>query len=136
MADFYAIVAEYRDVALLEKRGSKRAVWQGQEYLTDGMCYVPWTEGDEHGAFAFNSEREAKVFIDAVLDEPGQIQSKSLNDITFENLLTYRDVYQLLYGKPLVGKPPMYAFNGQAGVFVHIEGVAQDGQHRHGGLNG
>ena len=123
--DFYCIIAEYRNVALLEKRGDKRSVWQGKEYFTDGHVYVPWTNGIDRGAYVLDSELEAKTFIDGFSD----------NNNTDKTLLGYKVVHELLSGKPFVGPTPNYIFDKKSGVFVFIRDVAGDGQHQHGGLN-
>ena len=40
MIDGWAPVAEYKSVCLLEKGGTKRAVWKRREYATDGYIYL------------------------------------------------------------------------------------------------
>lgn len=123
--DFYCIIAEYRGAAVLEKRGEKRAVWQGKEYLTDGHVYIPWTNCKDRGAYVLNSELEAKIFIDGFID----------NNNTDKTLLGYKETHELLCGNPFEGPTPVYIFDEKSRVFVLIRDVAGDGQHRHGGLN-
>ena len=126
---YFAPVAEYRNVAVLEKRGDKRAVWQGQEYLTDGKAYVAYRDAatDVRGAFGFESEGDAKTFIDVFHDTPDTIDPNFL-----KRLLNYKEVYEALHNTPYIGEVPMYIFNESEGVFVRANG-ARDGQHRHGG---
>jgi hypothetical protein len=40
MTDEFAPVAEYRNVAIMEQKGTKRSVWKGKEYKTDGFLYL------------------------------------------------------------------------------------------------
>jgi len=129
--EYFAIVAEYRNVAVLEKRGDVRAVWQGQEYLTDGGAYIGWhdAEANEYGAYRMESESDVKEFIDAWHDSPENFNPEYLK----RRLLTYKDVYQHLHRQPHQGKVPEYVFDAKAGVFVRVNG-ARDGQHRHQGL--
>ena len=124
----YAIVAEYRGVAILERRGDKRAVWQGQEYFTDGRSYVAWRHDNRMGSFAFADERDTKSFIDAIKDFPETIPEEYKRV-----LMNYREMYQTLMRKSLRGEVPQYVFDETAGVFIMMNGV-RDGQHRHKGL--
>lgn len=129
--EYYAIVAEYRGVAVLEKRGDKRAVWQGQEYFTDGHSYIGWYDAsnNEYGAYRMECESDVRDFIDAWCDHPDNFNE----DYKSRVLLDYRSVYKSLYKKPFEGEVPQYVFDDQAGVFVRVNG-ARDGQHRHKGL--
>jgi hypothetical protein len=125
-AAYYAIVAEYRHVALLEKRGDKPTYWEGTEYFTDGKIYVSWLDENENkGAYAFGNERDVKAFIDIYTDKPEEIESQYR-----KKLLNYEEVYKYLYMRPHVGKVPTYVFDEVAGVFVQVN-VLPDGQHRH-----
>jgi hypothetical protein len=128
---YFAIVAEYRGVAVLEKRGDQRAVWQGQEYFTDGHAYIGWRDdaADEYGAYRMECEGDVKAFIDAWHDDPDNFGEEYRKRL----LLSYRDVYQSLHKKPFVGEVPQYVFDSVQGVFVRVNG-ARDGQHRHQGL--
>lgn len=127
---YFAPVAEYRNVCVLEKRGEKRAVWQGQEYLTDGKAYVAYRDEatDVRGAFGFENEGDAKIFIDVFHDAPDTIDPKF-----HKRLLNYKEVYEALHHTPYIGEVPTYIFSEADGVFVRAKG-APDGQHRHGGL--
>ena len=51
MNETFAPVAEYREIAILEKEGEHRAVWYGHEYKTDGYAYLfqkPADDGVPH----------------------------------------------------------------------------------------
>lgn len=118
MAENHVIVAEYRDIPLLGKHSDRRR-------------YIVWKDNSErdvlnseHGVLTFNNDREAKEFVDDFFDVPNPLRK----------LVAYSDAYQFLYGKLPVNKPPIYFFNEQSGMF-EIANYAQDGQHRHGGLN-
>ncbi len=68
MNDF-APVAEYRGVAILERTGTVRAVWNGSEYRTDGKVYV-WFQTEEPaqvGMIEFPTERDVKEVLDVAL---------------------------------------------------------------------
>jgi len=58
--EYYAIVAEYRGFAVLEKRGDKRAVWEGQEYFTDGHAYIAWQD-DAAGEYGGHTNCSVKA---------------------------------------------------------------------------
>lgn len=130
MADklgYYAIVAEYRDVAILEKRGDKRAVWKGKEYFTDGLAYIAYDGGgDDRGLLGLENELQVKQFIDAFRDHHHELPEHFRKP-----LMTYKQVWQYLYKRPFRGTVPLYVFDEMQGVFTRIDGV-RDGQHRHG----
>lgn len=128
MSDKYAIVAEYRSVALLEKAGTVSRFWQGKEYFTDGKTYLFFKTdtAERMGLWAFHNERDAKVFIDSYHDE-------EIPDSFQKPLLNYKEMYQVLHQKPHVGEVPVYIFNEETGVFTFFNGV-RDGQHRHKGI--
>jgi hypothetical protein len=68
--ELMAIVAEYRGVAIIERDGTKRAVWKGTEYRTDGLSYlmVPPHDGLV-GLVPFESEAKIKELLDMQLEE-------------------------------------------------------------------
>lgn len=130
MQDKYAIVAEYRGVALLEKAGDVRSVWNGKEYFTDGRTYVFFKSDDAEfmGLWSFDSERVAKAFIECYRDTPEELPADYQRP-----LLNYKQMYEVLHRKPYEGEPPIYAFNEEIGAFTLIDGI-RDGQHRHKGI--
>jgi hypothetical protein len=65
-----APVAEYRGVALVEKPGDKRTVWEGREYFTDGWIYL-MRRGPRRDVCEFiglPSEAVVKEFLDEQSD--------------------------------------------------------------------
>ena len=149
MSEFYAVVAEYRNVAILEKNGDKPRFWQGKQYFTDGLAhlFLMTPNKEEIQGIQFKSERDAKNFIDSVLDSPNSLHEHlqkiavTPHDFTMvpnfaeslkDSLMNYREAYQLIMRKPYKGKVPTYAFDEKSGAFVLVTGVA-DGQHRHKG---
>jgi hypothetical protein len=81
-------IAEYRGAVIIEREGNKKAVWQGQEYRTDGYVYLIFRPGttddffaeygggeeapettDGHLAFLpLSNERAAKELLDSIPD--------------------------------------------------------------------
>ena len=132
----FAIVAEYRNVAVLERAGDVRAVWEGQEYFTDGSTYIFLRAGK---AIAFGNEKQAKIFIDAVWDFPNELDQNmaqadvgDIAELLKSGMMDYREVYRAIMKKTFEGTVPTYVFDDKSGVFVLVRGVA-DGQHRHKG---
>jgi hypothetical protein len=72
-----APVAEYRGVAIIEKRGSVRAIWRGTEYLTDGLTYLMVKPQDDSvNLMGLPTELVCKQFLDErSSDELGQFCS-------------------------------------------------------------
>lgn len=118
----YAVVAEYKNIAILERKGDKPAIWQGHQYFTDGFIYIAWKKDGKMGTYSFGNERMAKHFIDDVT---------SHNDQESFGLQDYRQIYEYLYGYQLVGDPPTYQFDEVSGQFVV---AVNDGQYRHGNI--
>jgi hypothetical protein len=123
-ASYFAIVAEYRGSAVLEKRGDKRAVWAGQAYYTDGKAYIWFQGGETVMMLGLANESEAKQFIDAHCDHRA-----TLPDQYQGNLMGYRQAWEVLNKRRFEGEIPPYVFNEQAGIFTLTSGV-RDGQHR------
>lgn len=69
-AGAFSPVAEYRGATIAERRGAKRAVWNGIEYHTDGFIWLPLELPEhEHTSFLrFQTEGEAKKVIDHIKD--------------------------------------------------------------------
>lgn len=135
----FAIVAEYREVALLEKPGNVRSLWDGKERLTDGKTYIFFKSDDPDnlGLWQFNSERDAKSFIDVYRDNHSLLPDKSnpLTGVPIKSkpLLNYKQAYLKLCHRPWKGEVPKYIFNEELGAFTFFNGV-RDGQHRHKGI--
>jgi len=73
-----APVAEYRGVALIERPGNQRTVWEGREYYTDGRIYVMRRSPVEGYCelVGLPSEAIAKAFLDEQCEyELGQFYS-------------------------------------------------------------
>ena len=72
-----APVAEYKGVAIIEKRGSVRAVWRGIEYFTDGLTYLMVKPQDDSvNLMGLPNELVCKQFLDErSLDELRQFCS-------------------------------------------------------------
>lgn len=139
MNDF-APVAEYRGVAILERTGTVRAVWNGSEYRTDGKVYV-WFQTEEPaqvGMIEFPTERDVKEVLDVAL-----VGERLLNADTGNRyrLLSRGECIAILCrGDPAMmalalAQEPCRTWDEGAGVFVH-EGERppwlEDGPHRHG----
>jgi hypothetical protein len=87
----FSPVAEYRGVAILERRGDKRAAWMGKEYQTDGWCYVFARSGTKDIlTLGLPCEREAKEVIDALIAGPVEGMPP------VEDLLSYHQVLKVL----------------------------------------
>ncbi len=70
-----APVAEYRGIALVERRGEKRTVWRGVEYRTDGQVHLlkRSAANEKTEIWTLESEKAAKAVIDSMF-EPGSPQ--------------------------------------------------------------
>lgn len=66
----FAPVAEYRGIALVERRGEKRAVWRGVEYRVDGNIHLLKTTGSDETIeiWTLESEIAAKAVIDSIFE--------------------------------------------------------------------
>lgn len=75
-AHYLAPVAEYRGIALVERRGEKRAAWRGVEYRIDGHVYLLKRSGpdEELETWRLDSEKAAKAVTDSMF-EPGSPES-------------------------------------------------------------
>jgi len=130
MSEKYAIVAEYRNVAILERAGNVKSFWEGREYFTDGRTYIFFKaeSADLVGRWSFDNERDAKKFIDCARDFPDDVPEGFRN-----SALNYKEMYQVLHQKPHKGEVPVYIFNEKIGAFTFFDGV-RDGQHHHKGI--
>ncbi len=73
-----APVAEYRGVALIERPGDKRTVWEGREYFSDGCIYLMRRSGVKGMCelIGLSSEAIAKEVLDTRTEtERGQFFS-------------------------------------------------------------
>jgi len=69
-ANFFTPVAEYRGIALVERRGEKRAVWRGVEYRVDGNIHLLKPTGSDETLeiWTLESESAAKAVIDSMFE--------------------------------------------------------------------
>lgn len=69
-----APVAEYRGIALVERRGEKRAVWRGVEYRVDGNIHLLKRSGSDEALeiWTLESEKAAKAVIDSMFEPDSQ----------------------------------------------------------------
>jgi hypothetical protein len=136
---YYAPIIEYKGVCILEKRGHVRAVWNGQEYWTDGSVHL-FAEGAPGtiNILSVPTERDAKDLLDHALVGDRLLQ---LNPDTRLRLLSWEACVRLLCrddSKQLrnaLKREPCRRWDAVAQVFVREgdrPGFIRDGQHRHG----
>jgi hypothetical protein len=112
---YYAPVAEWLGVALLEKRGRKRASWRGQEYRTDGHIYLmaKHEPGSQRVGFF-------QVPIVAGLSCE-QLAKEGIENMTVaerSRLASWAEVWCVLEKRDDPPPTPRYAWDDQARVFV------------------
>lgn len=118
-----AIIAEYRNIAVMEAAGNQVKYWNGIKYFTDGKTYIACNHPDDLQQIeiiSFNSEIDAKNFIDAVQDDGIENQKK---------FLTYCQMHQIIYKNSLKIIPPTFAFDETKKAFVV---TISDAGRRHG----
>lgn len=120
MSDDFAPVAEYRNVAIMEQKGTKRSVWKGKEYKTDGFLYLfeRAQDGNHIGIIQLKCEKDAKIVIEAIA-EPKQC-------------LSYVEALELLQTPPDAieryrKNPSQWAWDELQECFIE---AVSDGQHR------
>lgn len=130
----YAPVAEYKGVALLEREGSRRAVWDGAEYGTDGNIYIFAKNGLAIEILEIPTEQDAKFLLDDRLVGDRLLQ---IDDDTRLRLLSHVECAHLLCsGDPgmletALSQQPCTEWCDTAGVFIQAGSSVSDGQHRH-----
>ena len=123
---YFAIVAEYRGVAILECSGNKRKFYN-KEYFTDGKSYVFFEEMSKEkiSSLGFSKELEVKQFIDVLKDMPQKLPVKFQKS----SLLSYLKAWEILHKNKFKGMVPEYNWNEESELFIHFDGV-RDGQYR------
>ena len=135
----FAPVIEYKGVCILEGSGNLRAVWNGQEYRTDGKVYLFSEEAPGVvGIIVLPNERDAKEVLDHALvgDRILQVEQN-----TRFRLFSWEECVQLLCRddpdqlQEALNQTPCRVWDSVAQVFVRVgdhPGFIGDGQHRHG----
>lgn len=136
----FAPVIEYRGVCILEKSGDVRAIWNGQEYRTDGRAYIfVHRYKNAFEVLCLRNEKDAKDILDHFLIDKRilQLESERLR------LLSWKECVQVLCKddpaeiKKLLKAGPCRHWDKEAQIFVR-EGertpFIRDGQHRHSGF--
>src|SRR6185437_1201687 len=113
--EYFALIADYRNAAVLQKRGTQRMVWEGKEYFTDGKTYVGWKTEKEKGFFVFDEELHAKEFIDAHRDH-----IESISENSRMPLMTFREAFYELHQRPMLGDVPNFIFDETHKVFIRL----------------
>ena len=112
----YSPVIEYRGVAILERKGNVRAVWNGREYATDGKLHLMFlSRPDKYGLMSFNSEREAKDFLDVYLAQGSDEQRTLLSRPDVLRVLIRDDPETL---KEALNREPCRKWDDVAEIFV------------------
>lgn len=122
---YCAIVAEYREVAILEKKGDIKKVWKGVEYFTDGKYYAISKRGKDLLVISTNTEFEMKGIIDCYYDSPELVKDLFKDS----KLLSYKEVWKIIYKNEHKGDVPTYVYDEELKAFIS---VIKDGQHQHG----
>jgi hypothetical protein len=137
--DRFAPVIEYKGVSILEKHGNFRAVWNGQEYRTDGKAYlfsevIPGVVG----IIVLPNERDAKAVLDNALVGDRILQ---VDQNTRFRLFSWEECIRLLCRydpdqlQEALKQTPCRVWDAVAQVFIREgehPGFIGDGQHRHG----
>jgi hypothetical protein len=105
----FAPVASYRGVAILERTGDKVAVWNGQEYKTDGLTHI-WANLENNGieTLGFPHELVAKYFLD------------SLTNDQLQKLCTWEEALRFLHVSDPETFQRRFRFDDVSQVFVQI----------------
>ena len=131
-------VAEFQGVAILEKHGSRRSVWNGVEYCTDGKVYfLGHAEPGMLRVFGLETERDAKEILDDCLVGERLLETAD----GYVPLMSRDECIRLLFRDDPVAMAEGLAletcriWDEDAGVFVRAgerPPWVEDGQHRHG----
>jgi hypothetical protein len=116
----YALIAEWLGVALLERRGSRRAVWRGREYRTDKHVY-----------FMARRERSENVGMYRIPVVAGhsveQIAKEGIENMAPEQraeLASWADAWRVLNKRDDPPPTPTFGWDETARVFVQVEDCA------------
>jgi len=118
-----APVAEYRNVALVEHAGNKRAAWRGTEYRTDGLVWLyvrPGQEAAVREAFAVPAPVESTdaEFITTIGLPSERVAKEVLDTVPVPKalFLSVGEINRMLKVTP--SKPPARRWDADQGVFV------------------
>ncbi len=99
--ELLAPVAEYRGVALIERRGDKRTVWKGKQYPTDGGIYL-WKRCDalKDGQHRHGRRRHGEILLVRMPGVPGMtpdaVAKHYLDSLTQEECRGYLSFLEVL----------------------------------------
>jgi hypothetical protein len=125
----WAVVAEYKGVAILECTGNVPKSYGDHQYTTDGKTYLWLKGGEQLRTLALESERDVKDYLDTLSDTSGLYSWEEAWQLLIRNdpvraLATYE-------GQLVMRRGTDYEWDEARGHFVLPPPKSiRDGQHR------